>query len=77
MAALGSGYAGQLVGWATTQLKLTLQIVAELSGQTTFVVLHRRWAVERILSWINPSLLGPQSTAVIGDNLGLHGPRYG
>jgi len=48
-----SGYAGQLVGWATDQLKLTLQIVAKLAGQTTFVVLHRRWAVERTFSWIN------------------------
>ena len=48
-----SGYAGQLVGWATDQLKLTVQIVAKLAGQTTFVVLHRRWAVERTFSWIN------------------------
>jgi putative transposase len=48
-----SGYAGQLVGWATQQLKLTVQIVAKLAGQTTFVVLHRRWAVERTFSWIN------------------------
>ncbi|GAA3927395.1 hypothetical protein Aau02nite_90470 [Amorphoplanes auranticolor] len=29
-----SGYAGQLVAWATQQLKLTLQIVTELAGQT-------------------------------------------
>ena len=48
-----SGYAGQLVGWATQQLKLTVQIVAKLAGQTTFVVLHRRWAVERTFAWIN------------------------
>jgi transposase len=30
-----------------------VQIVAKLAGQTTFVVLHRRWAVERTFSWIN------------------------
>ncbi|OJF15231.1 hypothetical protein BG844_05530 [Couchioplanes caeruleus subsp. caeruleus] len=48
-----AGYAGKLVDWATTQLAVTVQIVAELSGQTTFVVLHRRWAVERTFSWIN------------------------
>ena len=48
-----SGYTGQLVAWAADQLKLTLQIVAKLAGQTTFVVLHRRWAVERTFSWIN------------------------
>jgi putative transposase len=48
-----SGYAGKLVGWATEQLRLTVQIVAKLTGQSTFVVLHRRWAVERTFSWIN------------------------
>jgi transposase len=48
-----SGYAGQLVGWATQRLHLTVQIVAKLAGQTTFFVLHRRWAVERTFSWIN------------------------
>jgi len=48
-----SGYTGQLVDWAAHQLRLTIQIVAKLAGQTTFVVLHRRWAVERTFSWIN------------------------
>ncbi|MGC5023047.1 IS5 family transposase [Micromonospora sp. DT47] len=47
------GYAGRLVDWAATHLALTVQIVAKLTGQTTFVVLHRRWAVERTFSWIN------------------------
>ena len=48
-----AGYAGKLVDWATTRLHLTVQIVAKLAGQTTFVVLHRRWVVERTFSWIN------------------------
>ncbi len=48
-----SGYAGKVVAWATTHLAMTVRIVAKLAGQTTFVVLHRRWAVERIFSWIN------------------------
>ncbi|WP_091342345.1 IS5 family transposase [Micromonospora rhizosphaerae] len=48
-----SGYAGKLVDWAATHLALTVRIVAKLAGQTTFVVLHRRWAVERTFSWIN------------------------
>ena len=30
-----------------------LQIIARLVGQTTFIVLHRRWAVERTFSWSN------------------------
>jgi Transposase DDE domain len=37
-----SGYAGKLVDWATDQLRLTIQIVTKLAGQTTFVVQHRR-----------------------------------
>ena len=48
-----SGYAGKLVDWAAEQLRLSVQIVAKLAGQTTFVVLHRRWCVERTFSWIN------------------------
>ena len=48
-----AGSTGRLVGCATDQLKLTVQIVAKLAGQTIFVVLHRRWAVERTFSWIN------------------------
>lgn len=48
-----SGYAGKLVDWAGTCLALTVQIVAKLAGQTTFVVLPRRWCVERTFSWIN------------------------
>lgn len=48
-----SGYAGRLVDWAATHLALTVKIVAKLAGQTTFVVLHRRWCVERTFSWIN------------------------
>jgi putative transposase len=42
-----SGYAGKLVDWAAEQLRLSVQIVAKLAGQTTFVVLHCRWCVER------------------------------
>jgi putative transposase len=48
-----SGYAGKLLDWAETRLALTVQIVAKLAGQTTFVVLPRRWCVERTFSWIN------------------------
>jgi putative transposase len=47
------GYAGQLVDWATTALGLTVQIVSKLAGQVGFVVLPRRWCVERTFSWIN------------------------
>jgi len=48
-----SGYAGKLVDYATAMLGLTVQIVSKLAGQVGFVVLPRRWCVERTFSWIN------------------------
>ncbi|OKI46039.1 transposase [Micromonospora sp. CB01531] len=47
-----AGYAGQLVDWATDTLGLAVQIVRKLADQVGFQVLHRRWVVERTLSWI-------------------------
>jgi transposase len=46
------GYAGKLVTWATTRLRLTLQIVKRPDDLHTFKVLPRRWVVERTLAWI-------------------------
>jgi putative transposase len=47
------GYAGKLVDYAAHTLGITVQIVSKLAGQVGFVVLHRRWCVERTFSWIN------------------------
>lgn len=41
-----------LVGWANTFLGLTLQTVARPRGQKGFVLLPKRWGVERAISWI-------------------------
>ena len=46
------GYAGKLVTWATSALKLTVQIVKRADDLHTFKVLPRRWVVERTLAWI-------------------------
>lgn len=46
------GYAGKLVDWARTSLKIVLQIVKRSDDATGFVVLPRRWVVERTLGWI-------------------------
>jgi transposase len=46
------GYAGKLVTWSGTVLKLTLQIVRRPDDLHTFKVLPRRWVVERTLAWI-------------------------
>jgi transposase len=45
-------YAGKLVTWAKTRLRLTLQIVKRPDDLHTFKVLPRRWVVERTLAWI-------------------------
>ena len=47
------GYAGRLVDWATTTLRLTVEVVSKLAGQVGFQPLPRRWVVERTFSWIN------------------------
>jgi transposase len=46
------GYAGKLVTWAEEKLRITLEIVKR-SDKPGFVVLPRRWVVERTLSWIS------------------------
>jgi transposase len=46
------GYAGKLVTWAKTTLKLTTQIVKRPDDLHTFKVLPRRWVVERTFAWI-------------------------
>jgi transposase len=46
------GYAGKLLPWAATWLKLTVQIVKRPDDLHTFQVLPRRWVVERTLAWI-------------------------
>jgi transposase len=46
------GYAGKLVTWARTRLRLTLQIVKRPDDLHAFKVLPRRWVVERTLAWI-------------------------
>ena len=46
------GYAGKLVVWAAEHLRLRLQVVKRSDDATGFVVLPRRWVVERTLAWI-------------------------
>jgi transposase len=44
-----SAYAGQLVTWAEDFLHVTLKTVSRPKGAKGFVVLRRRWRVERTL----------------------------
>jgi transposase len=47
-----SGCTGMLVNWARDTLRLTLQIAKRSDDVSGFVVLPRRWVVERTLSWL-------------------------
>lgn len=47
-----SGYAGKLVTWAKTHLDLTLKTISRPKDAVGFVILPRRWVVERSLAWI-------------------------
>ena len=46
------GYAGQLVEWVKTVFHWTLEIVKRSDDTTGFVVLPKRWIVERTFSWL-------------------------
>jgi transposase len=46
------GYAGKLLDWAHQKFNITLQIVKRTEEMSGFVVLPRRWVVERTLAWI-------------------------
>lgn len=46
------GYAGRLLSWAAKILSLTVEMVKRTDKTTGFLVLPRRWVVERTFGWI-------------------------
>jgi transposase len=46
------GFAGRLVEWAKAILRTTLHIVRKPEGQQGFVLIPRRWPVERTFAWL-------------------------
>lgn len=47
------GYtSADLVAWSKNTFRITLDIVKKVAGQTSFLILPRRWVVERTFSWI-------------------------
>jgi len=46
------GYAGRLVSWAKDNAHIALDIVRRTPGKRGFVVIRRRWVVERAFAWI-------------------------
>lgn len=47
-----SAYAGKLVAWAKRRLNLTIKTISRPKDTTGFVVLPRRWVVERSIAWM-------------------------
>ena len=45
-----SGYAGNKIANAT---RIAVEMVKKLADQVAFVILPRRWVVERFFAWIN------------------------
>ena len=43
---------GDFVRWAKNQLNIAVEVVQKLVDRVGFVVLPRRWVVERTLSWL-------------------------
>jgi transposase len=46
------GFAGVLVDWCRRILAITLEIVRKPAGQKGFVLIPRRWPVERTFAWL-------------------------
>ncbi|MFC6879618.1 MULTISPECIES: IS5 family transposase [Actinomadura] len=59
-----SAYAGTLIAWADRFLHLTLKTVRRPIGQKGFVVLPRRWIVERTLGWFMRARRNAQRVSV-------------
>jgi putative transposase len=47
------GYAGELIGWVDSFAGWVLEIVKRSDDQNGFVVLPRRWVVERTFGWLS------------------------
>ena len=48
-------YRGQLVEWVRQHLRFVLRVTLRPEGAKGFVLLPRRWVVERTLAWLNQS----------------------
>ncbi len=46
------GYRGELLDWVKTRFKFILEVVLRSDNQKGFVVLSRRWVVERTFAWL-------------------------
>jgi putative transposase len=49
------GYRGQVVDWGSQHRRFVLRVTLRPEGAKGFVLLPRRWVVERTLAWLNQS----------------------
>ena len=49
------GYRGQLVKWVAARFRFVLEVVLRPKETRKFVLLPRRWVVERTFGWLNHS----------------------
>ena len=49
------GYRGPLVDWVSQPMRFVLRVTLRPEGAKGFVLLPRRWGVERTLAWLNQS----------------------
>src|SRR5215471_16708942 len=49
------GYRGHLVEWVSRHMRFVLRVTLRPEGAKGFVLLPRRWVVERTLAWLNQS----------------------
>jgi putative transposase len=48
-------YRGQLIEWVVQHMRFVLRVTLRPDGAKGFVLLPRRWVVERTLAWLNQS----------------------
>jgi putative transposase len=47
------GYRGEIIEWVKSRFRLCLEVVLRSDDRTGFVVLPKRWIVERTFAWLN------------------------
>ncbi len=47
------GYRGQLIEWVTQHMRFFLRVTLRPAGAKGFILLPRRWVVERTLAWLS------------------------